>query len=262
MYLLIDYRENDFINKLSEFTIIENNIVKTVKINNIDIKIKITNLEIGDFIIQQSIDDMNSILLCVERKTKSDLSASIKDSRFREQKVRLIESLQDHNKICYIIENNLNNNRNLSDNILTGAILNLIFKHNFKVINTKNISDTFNQVLLLYKKFINKDFINNNVLPISLIKKSNKLQSSKITNQLCLITGVSNIIAESIIEHVKTVIGSNIPITIKILIEMYNKLETEKEKESMFSEIYIKNSKNNRKIGKALSKKIYEYFCL
>ena len=40
---------------------------------------------------------------------------------------------------------------------------------------------------------------------------------------------------------------------------MYNKLETQKEKELMFSEVYITDK---RKIGKALSKKIYEYFCV
>jgi hypothetical protein len=42
MYLLIDYREQDFINKLSEFCIIENEIVKAIKINGEEISIKIT----------------------------------------------------------------------------------------------------------------------------------------------------------------------------------------------------------------------------
>ena len=119
--------------------------------------------------------------------------------------------------------------------------------------------------MLLYKKFQNDDF---NVIckgdfvkpnKIKLIKKSEKIESEKIINQLCLISGISIIIAESIIENIKTVIGNNIPITIKILIEMYNKLETQKEKELMFSEVYITDK---RKIGKALSKKIYEYFCV
>lgn len=271
MYLLIDYREKDFINKLSEFVMIENDIVKTVTINNINIKFKITCLEIGDYIIQESLDQIDSILLCIERKSISDLCASIKDSRFREQKVRLIESLKVPEKICYLIEKNMKKTyNNLSQNIINGAILNLIFKHHYKVINTNDNIDTFNNILLLYKKFQNKDFqirevnsINNTSIiqsKIKLIKRSEKIENEKMMNQLCLISGVSIIIADSIIEHVQTVICNNIPITIKMLIEIYNKLETEKEKELLFADVYIKGK--TRKIGKALSKKIYEYFCI
>lgn len=276
MYLLIDYREKDFIDKLSEFVMIENDIVKTVSINNINIKFKITNLEIGDFIIQNSLDEIDSIILCIERKSISDLCSSIKDSRFREQKIRLLESLKDPNKICYLIEKDSCKKYNLSQNIINGAILNLIFKHKYKVVNTNDKNDTFNNILLIYKKFQTNDFnVNYDTLPtnknitqskIKLIKRSEKIENEKIINQLCLISGVSLVIAESIIENIKTIVCNNISvtvdlsITIKTLIEMYNKLETEKEKEMLFSEVYIKGK--TRKIGKALSKKIYEYFCV
>ena len=278
MYLLIDYREKDFIDKLSEFVIIENDIVKTVTINNINIKFKITNLEIGDFIIQNSLDEIDSIVLCIERKSISDLCSSIKDSRFREQKIRLLESLKDLNKICYLIEKDSCKKYNLSQNIIKGAILNLIFRHKYKVVNTDDKIDTFNNILLIYKKFQNNDFnLNDNdskkitQSKIKLIKRSEKIENEKIINQLCLISGVSLLIAESIIENIKIVICDNIPhrqasemvevpITIKTLIEMYNNLETEKEKEVLFSDVYIKGK--TRKIGKALSKKIYEYFCV
>lgn len=289
MYLLIDYREKDFIDKLSEFVIIENDIVKTVTINNINIKFKIMNLEIGDFIIQNSLDEIDSIVLCIERKSISDLCSSIKDSRFREQKIRLLESLKDPNKICYLIEKDSCKKYSLSQNIIKGAILNLIFRHKYKVVNTDDKMDTFTNILLIYKKFQTNDFnINDDTLltsvndgrgisknitqsKIKLIKRSEKIENEKIINQLCLISGVSLIIAESIIEHIKTVVCNNIsysqssvtvdvPISIKTLIEMYNNLETEKEKEVLFSEVYIKGK--TRKIGKALSKKIYEYFCV
>jgi|688.fasta_scaffold44015_9 hypothetical protein len=52
MYLLIDYREQDFIKKLSEFTFIENDVLKTITINNKDVHFKITNLIVGDYIIK------------------------------------------------------------------------------------------------------------------------------------------------------------------------------------------------------------------
>ena len=41
-------------------------------------------------------------------------------------------------------------------------------------------------------------------------------------------------------------------------IDLYNSIENQNEKEMLFSD--IKNS--SKKIGKALSKKIYEYFCI
>mgnify|MGYP000648358073 CR=1 FL=1 len=47
--------------------------------------------------------------------------------------------------------------------------------------------------------------------------------------------------------------------TIKELIDTYNLLETDTQRENLFSEVKIQGK--NRKIGKALSKKIYEYFC-
>ena len=48
---------------------------------------------------------------------------------------------------------------------INGAIQNLIFKHNYKVLITENEQDSFDNILLLFKKFYNKDFeILNNVL--------------------------------------------------------------------------------------------------
>ena len=105
MYLLIDYREQDFIKKLSEFTFIENDVLKTITINNKDIHFKITNLIVGDFIIKESLENDNSIKVVIERKSIQDLNSSIKDNRFREQKSRLLESIGDPLKICYLIFN-------------------------------------------------------------------------------------------------------------------------------------------------------------
>ena len=117
MYLLIDFREKDFINKLSEYCMIENDLPTTIKINNIELNFKICNLLVGDFIIQSesNISDTlnvghvsgqgtNIIESIIERKSIRDLCSSIMDGRFREQKSRLLDSIGDASKICYIIE--------------------------------------------------------------------------------------------------------------------------------------------------------------
>ena len=135
MYLLIDYREQDFINKLSEFCIIENEIVKAIKINGEEISIKITNLPIADFIITEDIHDNTTIKLAIERKSINDLYSSIIDGRFREQKSRLLDSLGDSNKICYLIEGSSSKLITTKKvNMIRGSIVNLIFKHRYSVI--------------------------------------------------------------------------------------------------------------------------------
>jgi crossover junction endonuclease MUS81 len=257
MFLLVDYRENDYIKRLSEYCEIVNDHIIQTNILNVDITFKITSLPIADYIILQDIDDNNTIQLAIERKSIKDLCSSITDGRFREQKQRLLDSINDNDKICYLIEGNKNASdmkNGLSNTIINGSLLNLSFKHKYKTIQTENKQDTFNMILLLYKKFKNGDFKENQITPpssIKLVKRSDKIKDNKLSYQLCLIPGVSINIADTIISY---------PVqTIKELVDKYNSLETDAQKENIFSEIKIQGK--NRKIGKVLSKKIYEYFC-
>ena len=263
MYLLIDYRESFFINALSEYSYIENDVLKSIDINNIKLNYKITSLPIGDFIIQSDLDDINIIEMIIERKSIKDLCASITDGRFREQKRRLFDSVKDVSKITYIIEGNkkiqtvegVEKQNMLSQIIIDGSILNLIYKHNYRVLQTENKLDTFNNILLLYKKFKNGDIKNDNInKTIELVTKSKQISDNKLINQLCLISGVSSKTANVIINEIKFT-------TIQDIIEMYLSKSSEKEKEEMLCNIIIDNSKKIRKVGNALSKKIYYYFC-
>jgi ERCC4-type nuclease len=264
MYLLIDYREQDFIKLLSDYCIIENDMIKAVTLNNVEIKFKITSLPIGDFIILDNIEDNNTIRLAIERKSIRDLCSSITDGRFREQKQRLLDSINDPSKVCYLIEGikHINNSDKLtlSHTIINGSLLNLIFKHQYRLIQTENKLDTFNNIILLYKKFKNNDFENdNNQNKVKLIKRSDKIKDNKLLNQLCLIPGVSSKIAEVIIQNVGL---ENVNLSIKSLIDTYTLLNDEIKCENYLTDIVISdNGQKVRKIGKALSKKIYEYFC-
>jgi ERCC4-type nuclease len=266
MYLLIDYREQDFINKLSEFCIIENEIVKAIKINGEEISIKITNLPIADFIITEDIHDNTTIKLAIERKSINDLYSSIIDGRFREQKSRLLDSLGDSNKICYLIEGSSSKLITTKKvNMIRGSIVNLIFKHRYSVITTQNKIDTFDHILLLYKKYKNGEFqITNQPSEntVKLIRKCENLENSKLLNQLCLIPGISPPIANAIILWLQ----DKGKVCIKTIIDLYNKNESgasaQGDSELLFTEIIISsNEKRVRKVGKALSKKIYQYFC-
>ena len=125
--LTIDSRETKLIESISK-----------VNIDNFSIKSK--SLKLGDIVISPATDldadsesdsdfYKNSILV-FERKTTSDLLASINDGRYREQKARLLANLSKH-KICYLIENKLDKNaekyRKNAANIIKGAIINNLF---------------------------------------------------------------------------------------------------------------------------------------
>lgn len=256
MYLLVDYRERDFIDKLSEHTLIENEMVRVFTMNNCEIYFKITNLKVGDFIITNNIED-SSIQNIIERKSVQDLCSSITDGRFREQKQRLLDSVGEPSKISYIIEGSLNKNMRLSKSVLQGAVLNLIYKHQYKVIQTQDKLETFDVIISLYKKWKMNEFVID-TKQSTLIKRSDKLNDNKFINQLCMVNGVSLKIAEAIQNNELFDKNKNV----KTLINLYNSMDISKA-EKLFESILITNPNGkSRKIGSAVSKKIHDHFCI
>lgn len=77
----------------------ETKIIDILREKNINFHTK--QLDIGDIYL---IDSNNNILI-IERKTWRDLSSSLSDGRYREQRSRLLLSLNDPLiKVCYLIE--------------------------------------------------------------------------------------------------------------------------------------------------------------
>ena len=108
--------------------VIDNRETKLIELfdkNNISI---IKNLEIGDILI---INEEKPIII-IERKTLSDLSASIKDGRYKEQKIRLIHNYKNCKKI-YLIENT--GNFDLSNSILLSTKINGILRDSIYILN-------------------------------------------------------------------------------------------------------------------------------
>ena len=234
MNLEIDYRERDIIE-----------LFKDTGINY-----KVCNLIIGDFIIKNENQD---ILFVIERKSIKDLCSSILDGRLAEQRSRLIESIQDPKKIIYIIEGSkkdeLIHGKTLdtSKKSINSSILNLIFKHQYKVIFTEYKQDTVDNIILLYTKIkeLNLNIDVDNIQPIKIIKKSDKINDNIFINMLSVIPGISIKIAIKIHEKYNT---------FNDLMIAYNLIESIEIKKKMLSEIQVTQ---NRKIGKAVSERIY-----
>lgn len=234
LLLEIDYRERRIIDLFE---------------NEKDINTKVSNLIIGDFIIKNENGD---ILFVIERKSVKDLCASIVDGRMGEQRSRLLESIQDPNKIVYIIEGKKSEAfihgslPNVTKKSVNSSILNLIFKHQYKVIFTESKQDTVDNLILLFTKIKESKLeLNTNVNVIKIIKKSDKINDNIFINMLSVIPGISSKIAIKIHEQYNT---------LNELVIAYSKLLNENDKKKMLSEILVNT---NRKIGKAASEKIY-----
>jgi crossover junction endonuclease MUS81 len=270
MILLIDYRETSFIEKIKQYKTKTECMIMDEGDNennekeynekegefiwsNVNVMYKIQNLEIGDFVIKT--EDETRVI--IERKSIKDLCASIIDGRFREQKERLKESMDDTSRILYIIEGHkkklqCGNEKGISKMIIDGSILNLMYRHKYKVLQTENESDTFENIILLYKKIKNGEFESDklcNESPIKItkmIKKGDKISENIMAIQLSVIPGVSY--------NVSCIISS-IYKNMKCLIDAYNGCENEILREKLLMDIEITNK---RRLGVSLSKKIYE----
>jgi ERCC4-type nuclease len=266
----IDYREQKILKLINpNINIIVNDTLHGPFIrDNITFYFKISNLIIGDFIIKKNnnldCNDPDSVRACtrhdpdsvwacpdliyyiIERKTISDLSSSIIDGRFREQKERLSLSNSD---IIYIIEGHLNKitNKGISKKILKSSIINLQIKHEFKVFKTENEIDTLEYLLLLYKKINDTgdegDF--KQIKPVTLKKKNTSC--SIYINQLMMINGVSKTIAEKIAKKYTS---------LQQLLTAFTTVNNN-QPEDLLHDLQITDK---RKLGKALSKKIYTSF--
>ena len=99
-------------------------------------------LPLGDIII----NDETSDCVIIERKTLSDLAASIKDGRYEEQSYRL-NGLQHHNhNIIYLIEGDIDRFNTFKDRIdkktLYSAIFSINYFKGFSVMRSNSLDET------------------------------------------------------------------------------------------------------------------------
>jgi len=214
----------------------ENNIIKILETKEEFIK---KNLDLGDIQYIQN----NDIVYIIERKTFDDLGASIKDGRYKEQKMRL---LSNNNDIYYILEGNIDKCKTINKKALLGSIVNMIFRDNIKVIFSENIEQTVEIIIQIKKKFNEGKFFKNKidneyVNSIKIKKKENMDKRTCNIVQLATIPGVSKNTAEIIIENY---------LTMDKLIEEYK----------INGIMLLKDlSLGKKKLGKVLSEKIYNY---
>lgn len=142
MKIDIDCREKDLIQCCSLLN------------KNNDISLNVIQLHLGDLIINNKI--------IIERKTLTDLAASIKDGRYREQSFRLQKSIEEGYKVIYMIEGNIDLYiGSLPKDTLTRTFYSLMNK-GFNVFLTKNVKETAYFILQFSEK-INSSLPSSNI---------------------------------------------------------------------------------------------------
>jgi crossover junction endonuclease MUS81 len=231
---------------------------------NYDLNITLTNLDIGDFVFK---DDADETLLLIERKTLSDLSSSIKTGRYREQKKRILSSVPKE-KVIYLIEGRLDEPKTKSSKFskyglpistLISSTINLILRDNIKVIFTKDLEDTFRWLEMIYNKIEDKLILNSKKNEgeekMEYLECLKTVKKDNITKDNCYILQLSQIPGVSV--KIATAIATKYP-SFKKILEAYNEINDsdESEKEKLLADIKVND---NRKLGKVLSARLYQY---
>ena len=276
-------------------------LLELIKSNpNYTIPYVVENLQIGDIIIKHTVANTpeKTYNIILERKCITDMIASIKDGRYKEQKLRLQAEIAKNNSttetiICYILEGSQNDLRLPQDKtMLNGSIISSIFRDKVPIIRTYTLQETLDIISRIHERLIKdcRDFFPQQPLyipatPISsneiLQQQHNQIQTQN--QQQTLNQPQNNLYLASIKKCKKDNItpmvwnqmcymnipgiSSQIAIkiaeyypTIKELLEAYAKCTTDGEKHLLLAEIVLtETDKQKRRIGGVISKRVYEF---
>lgn len=246
--LKIDYREYDLIDT---FNNPEHNI-NAIK----------DSLDIGDIIFEHN----NKIIILIERKKLLDLSSSLRDGRYKEQKERINKALHKNIRKIYLIEGSHEElfKTKMSENIFTGIKINTMLRDNIQVVNVNKFNDTILFIKDIYTRLEkyaidiyndiyndnNSDTSNNSYSKVvcNIIKNKNITHDVYKIIQFQQIPKVSNNIAKLIINN----IGS-----LKDILLKYKTPDEINNLKDIISS--IKHGETQRKIGDKLANTIIEF---
>jgi crossover junction endonuclease MUS81 len=235
----------------------EKDLIKILELKEYNMTLE--NLDIGDI---QFVDlKTKEIMIVIERKTYSDLSASIKDGRYKEQKERLIHSLKNSCRKIILIEGTDKTTFSLPVSTISSIIINTLIRDNIHIYmsDDKNSTIEFIENIILqlpkYYEDLQKEIIHGEIKLFqnehncNTFKKDNLTQEVCFRNMLAQIPGVSISIASVYVNKYKN------------MESFINKLkENNNNKDNIITLLASeKHGKNNRKVGEKLSQKIYNY---
>ena len=228
MIIKIDNREQELIVAIQSIVGASDDGKEKVQVNEATLHhegakllLKVEMLPLGDIIIS---DDDDNELIIIERKSISDLLASIKDGRYEEQSYRLSGSPIHNHNIIYLIEG-LIHAKKVDKNVVYSAIFSLNHYKGFSVMRTVSMEESAVFIVNTAKKMMANNrlkkcphyssqspapslsetpIVDNNNSYSSVVKKVKKdnITADNIGEiMLCQIPGISSITAGAIMTH-------------------------------------------------------------
>ena len=174
----------------------------------------------------------------IERKSFTDLKASMSDKRYHEQKSRYL--MLPRGSMFYIFENNDPNFKELGKKQYLGAYIHTMIRDDLKVFYTQNMEETY-EVIIKIGETLDKFGINDgttsqsSTIETTQIKKKKAIGSEVYKQQLCCIPGISSGKADIIIQEYSNLIVLMKAIqTNQFKVKGIGKVLLEKIKESLF----------------------------
>ena len=236
----------------------EKDLIKILETKGYEVTLE--NLDLGDI---QFVDlKSKEIIIIIERKTYSDLSASIKDGRYKEQKERMIHSIKNSVRKIVLLEGNDINTFTLSLKTFEGVIVNTLIRDNIHIYMSESKEHTIefieNIIIHLHKYYddLKKEIIEGeskifkNENNCKIVKKDNLTYDSCFRNMLAQIPGLSITMASVYTQKYKNM--ANFILQIK-------ELGNNQKKEIIKILGNEKYGLNNRRIGDKVAEKIYNY---
>ena len=191
-----------------------------------------------------------------ERKEKNDFVASIIDGRHRTQQAVMLEQNMRHGRICYVIEGNpLHVKRAVNQKAIIGALIYPIIRYGFNTIMVDNVAETALLVGVIHsqlecaedEKFTAREKID---IANTLNKGPKKADLCERDRFNLILTRVPDV-SDDVADGIAAVYGS--------FPAMINAFRAQNEP-TLLQNIPVKGKKENRRVGPAASRKIYEYF--
>lgn len=114
------------------------------------------NLDIGDFVFYDEVNEQP--LLIIERKSLSDLEASIKDGRYKEQSFRLNETAIHNHNVIYLLEGAIINYKEVKfRSTLYSTLFSLNYYKGFSVINALNQIESGDMLMAYASKLMREN---------------------------------------------------------------------------------------------------------
>lgn len=218
------------------------------------LSVQCDNLYCGDFIIEVD----NHPIVVIERKTLNDLVSSIRDKRYKQQKIKLKETYSS-SSIIYLIEGGFDYNPSVPLYIdgmdkysVISSIVNTQIRDDIHIVHTNNLEDTFDFLIALLIRICKnpKQYLDKNIES----KKEDFIKKHKISSkedmffyQLTQVPGISGKTAQAFVN-----VYGNMLEFYKTFTSMNNEEKLKTLKNITIDDVNNKSRKINSKVAEAI----------